>query len=153
MRLIFKGIAFVFLLSGCAGQNNSLFPQDNVAEFATQPTNSTLIPPSVLKRAAYTTLRRGYSHFTIASYAGDMNGGGFRPSLDFRYGRNPYGFGDPGTDPGLDDEGWGVGAGIGVGINRSDARAHWQVVMYNLGDGAVSPPPNAKLYNARTLAH
>lgn len=144
MRLKLKSasflIGFVLMFSGCTGQNGALMPADNILEFSTQPVHGSAVPPDILKRAAFTTLRRGYSFFTIASTA-DV--GGAKSGIDVRYGRNPYGFGDPAFE--------NNGLSLGLGIGGGQKRTYWRVIMYGTDTPTKSTPMGARLYNARAL--
>lgn len=133
--LIIKYSALMLLpllfFSGCQSMPKLTKP-DNVYEFDTRLTNDGGVPNDVLKRAAFTTQRRGYRYFTITNTAAGAEGNN-RPTIGFSYGRNPYGFSDAGN-PSND--------GISMDIPTQSHRIHWVVTMFHTTQGDA-----AKIYD------
>ncbi|MHC5305774.1 hypothetical protein [Bartonella sp. LJL80] len=125
-RMILIGFGLL-LLVGCQSAPKLISP-DNIAEFYTRPSALPGIPDDVMKRAAYTTKRRGYAYFTIAEVSTPRQNSR-RPRIGFDYGRSPYGFSDPG-----DMSSGGLSIDTGGVTNRS----HWVVTMLHTPDGRTA---------------
>ena len=109
----------LLFLSGCQSVPKLKSP-DNVYEFNTRPTNEVGIPADVLRRAAFTAERRGYRYFTISDTSEGAQTSKM-PTIGINYGRDPYGFSDPGADS--------TGGGISMDLPLNTRRIHWVVTM------------------------
>lgn len=116
---------------GCQSMPKLTRP-DNVYEFDTRLTTDSDVPNDVLKRAAFTTQRRGYRYFTITNTAAGSDASN-RPTIGFNYGRNPYGFSDAGNP---------TNGGISMDIPTQSHRIHWVVTMFHTTQGDA-----AKIYD------
>ena len=116
---------------GCQSMPKLTQP-DNVYEFDTRLTNDSDVPNDVLKRAAFTTQRRGYRYFTLTNTAAGSDASN-RPTIGFNYGRNPYGFSDAGNQ---------TNGGISMDIPTQSHRIHWVVTMFHTTQGDT-----AKVYD------
>lgn len=107
------------VLSGCQSMQK-LKTASNVYEFNSRTPTEAGVPDDVLKRAAFTAQRRGYRYFTISDTAeGPQTASA--PVFGINYGRDPYGFSDPGADS--------TGGGISFDLPLNTRRTHWVVTM------------------------
>lgn len=135
LRLLAMCIGSALLLTACISQEKDRLLSRNTASFSTRVYEGTEIPQDVLKRAAGITLRRNYTHFTLAR-SDDIKRRS-RPGIQIDYGRSPYGFGDAArTGP----------DGLSAGLSFSSPRQEWTVHMIPSHD-----PAAAHAYDARRL--